>query len=314
MQTKGEDPEGRAAYRPGFIGGVSAGGLHAGLIKSPWGELFSELISLASHELLVVSPFIKTQTTRELLVNLQQRRVDQDIRVVAVTNLRPESVLAGSTDVDALALLSTKLPRFELVHLPSLHAKVYVADNQAAVVTSANLTPSGIRGNLEYGVAFTENGVVREIRRDLESYSLLGAVVTASEIEVIAQETIELREAFVAAEKSIRSDAKRSFRRLLEGANLRLLRQRAKGKTTHAILADTILFLLAKGPLRTAELHPVIQQIHPDICDDSVDRVIDGVHFGKLWKHYVRTAQAHLKRTGRIHTDGSRWYLGSESS
>jgi hypothetical protein len=304
---------GRVSYSPDLPGQGSVSGLHAGLVRSPWGELFSQLISLARNELLLVSPFIKTQPINDLLSNLQQREVDRDITVLAVTNLRPESVLAGSTDVEALAALSRRLPRFKLIHLPSLHAKVYVADDQAAVVTSANLTPSGIAGNLEYGVAFTERRVVREIRRDFEGYSSLGAEVTAPEIEVIAQETIELRKAFIAAEKSIRRDAKRSFNRLLESANLRLLRQRARGKTTHAILADTILFFLARGPLRTIELHPLIQQLHPDICDDSVDRVIDGVHFGKRWKHYVRTAQAHLRRTGRIYTDGNRWYLAGGS-
>jgi len=37
--------------------------------------------------------------------------------------------------------------------------------------------------------------------------------------------------------------------------------------------------------------------------------VIDGVHFGKRWKHYVRTAQAFLKRKGQIYYDGERWHL-----
>jgi hypothetical protein len=53
----------------------------------------------------------------------------------------------------------------------------------------------------------------------------------------------------------------------------------------------------------------MIQQLQPDICDDSIDRVIDGVHFGKRWKHYVRTAQQFLKRTGRVYFDGDRWHL-----
>ena len=234
--------------------------------------------------------------------------------MVVLTNLRPESVLNGSTDVEAFSKLSKFLPRFELVHLPNLHAKVYVADNQAAVVTSANLTRPGISGNLEYGVAFTDGSVVQEIRRDFENYSLLGAKVGASDIEVILRETKELKEAFIKAERSIRAQAKRAFREKLEAVQVRLLRQRAKDRTTHAILADTILFLLCRGPLRTTELHPLIQQLHPDICDDSVDRVIDGVHFGKRWKHYVRNAQASLKRTGRIYSDGERWYLVSEST
>lgn len=281
------------------------------LIKSPWQESFLDLISTAQRDLFLVSPFVKIRATDRILSNLQRRGVDKDIRFAMVTNLRPESVLNGSMDVEALSALAKSLPKFELVHLPSLHAKVYVADDEVAVVTSANLTEPGMSGNLEYGVAFREEAVVREIRSDLQGYARLGAKVSTSEIEVLVQETQGLKRAFLRAERSIRAEARRAFREKLEAAHLRLLRQRAKGQTTHAILSDTILFLLARGPLVTAELHPLIQRLHPDICDDSIDRVIGGVHFGKRWKHYVRNAQQSLKRTGRILYDGGRWRLAT---
>jgi phosphatidylserine/phosphatidylglycerophosphate/cardiolipin synthase-like enzyme len=275
------------------------------------GGSFSWLVSAAQSDLLLVSPFIKISAIDEVISNLQRRGIDKDIRVAVLTNIRPESVLNGSTDVEALLTLSTVLPRFELVHLPSLHAKVYVADERAAVVTSANLTRPGIAGNLEYGVAFTDRLAIQEIRHDFEGYSLLGARVGASELRVIAEATNDLKDAFGKAERSVRIEAKRAFRQKLEAARVLLFKQRAKGTTTHAILSGTILFLLERGPLRTIELHPLIQQIHPDICDDSIDRVIDGVHFGKRWKHYVRNAQASLSRTGRIFRDGDRWQLVS---
>lgn len=284
----------------------------ASLIKSPWQESFRQLISVAQRDLLLVSPFVKVQATDWILSNLQARGVDQKIRLVVLTNLRPESILNGSLDVEALSALGKALPRFELVHLPSLHAKVYVADDLAAVVTSANLTQPGMTGNLEYGASFTDELAVREIRRDLQDYAQLGARVGATDVEVILRETTELKQAFLRAERSIRAEARRAFREKLEAAHVRLLRQRVKDKTTHAILSDTILFLLARGPLRTTELHPLIQQLHPDICDDSIDRVIDGVHFGKRWKHYVRNAQQSLKRSGRIRYRGERWHLALE--
>ena len=285
--------------------------LPVGFIKSPWQESFLDLISTAQRDLLLVSPFVKVQATDRILSDLQKRGVDRTIHLVMLTNLRPESVLNGSTDVEALSALGKSLPRFELVHLPSLHAKVYVADDRLAVVTSANLTQPGITGNLEYGVSFTDELVVREIRRDLQAYAQLGARVDTSEIEVMLQETTDLKQAFLRAERSIRAEARHAFREKLEAAHVRLLHQRAKGKTTHAILSDTILFLLARGPLRTIDLHPLIQQLHPDICDDSIDRVIGGVHFGKRWKHYVRNAQQSLKRTGQISYSGERWRLAT---
>jgi phosphatidylserine/phosphatidylglycerophosphate/cardiolipin synthase-like enzyme len=123
--------------------------LPTSLARTPWAQPFQQLVSIARCELLLVSPFIKSESTDQILSNLQRRAVDKEILVAVLTNLRPESVLSGSGDVEALSTLGKALPRFDLIHLPSLHAKVYVADDKAGVVTSANLTRPGITGNLE---------------------------------------------------------------------------------------------------------------------------------------------------------------------
>jgi hypothetical protein len=152
---------------------------------------------------------------------------------------------------------------------------------------------------------------VQQVRADFENYSLLGAKVSPSAIEALLDETRELKALFRQAEYSIKKEARRAFRRKLEAARNQLLRHRAKGKTTQAMLSEAILFLLAKAPLKTTELQPLVQQLQPDLCDDSIDRIIDGVHFGRRWKHHVRSAQQALKRTGAISFDGERWHLGT---
>jgi len=281
------------------------------LLKSPWDETFKRLVSQVEEDLLLVSPFIKRSKTEQITSHLQRRSVHKSVKVAVLTNLNPESALNGSTDLEALVQLGDSLWKFDLTHLPSLHAKVYVADRSIAVITSGNLTDSGISGNLEYGIVSTDRAIVGEVRKDFESYSLLGAKISLEEVAALLDEIRELKDLFKKAEQTIRAQAKRAFKEKLEATHVQLLRHRAKGRTTHAILSETILFLLAKSPLRTIELHPLIQRLHPDICDDSVDRVIDGVHFGKKWKHYVRTAQQFLKREERIRFDGERWHLVS---
>lgn len=78
----------------------------------------------------------------------------------------------------------------------------------------------------------------------------------------------------------------------------------------HTVFGRTILYLLARyGPRTTIQLHPLVQAIHPDLCDDSVDRVIDGKRFGKKWKHAVRTAQQDLKKKGLVRLAEGRWML-----
>jgi len=77
----------------------------------------------------------------------------------------------------------------------------------------------------------------------------------------------------------------------------------------HTVFAQTILYLLGTlGPLTTVQLHARIAGIHPDLCDNTVDRVIDGKRFGKKWKHAVRTAQQQLKKRGVIALEEDRWY------
>ncbi|MBI4460442.1 MAG: hypothetical protein HY648_10345, partial [Acidobacteria bacterium] len=279
------------------------------LVESPWAETFLRLLAAARENLLLVLPFVKRSQTSQILSNLQGRGLQKEIQVVLVTDVRPESALSGATDLEALVDLGKNLPGFALTHLPSLHAKVYVADQKMAVVTSANLTDPGLSGNLEYGVAFTDQRAVCEIRRDFEDYARLGVKMSPSEIAPLAEELSELKALFQRAQQSIRAQARRAFKEKLQAAHFRLLKHRAEGRTTNAILSETILFLLAKGPLSTPELHPLIQCIHPDICDDSTDRIIDGVHFGKKWKHHVRGAQVVLRRQGRIRYDGKLWHV-----
>jgi len=292
---------------------VTPGAQLVSLVRSPWSETLERLISLVDEHLLVVSPFVKRSATERILKQLDQRSLRASVRIGLITDLRPESALAGSMDLDAIADIGRSVPGFELTHLPSVHAKVYVADCTMAIVTSGNLTEPGLRGNVEYGVALTEEGVVREVRSDFESYASLGAKVSIDDVAALSAEMEDLKTLFQRAERSIRDRARRAFKEKLESAHLRLLRQRARGKTTHAIFSDTLRFLLAKGPLRTEDLHPLVQLLHPDLCDDSTDRVIDGVHFGKKWKHYVRNAQQYLKRNGEIRFDGARWSLVSHS-
>jgi phosphatidylserine/phosphatidylglycerophosphate/cardiolipin synthase-like enzyme len=292
--------------------GVPARKHVADLIRSPWDQPFLDLLSSVESNLLLVSPFVKTQPAKRIISELARRGVREQVRVIGLTNLRPESALSGAMDLEALVELGNSLPLFELTHLPGLHAKVYVADDKSAVITSANLTEPGISGNLEYGVALTEPDLVRQVRRDFENYARLGARVLLADVELLLNETKELKLLFKAAERSIHRRARRAFQEKLKSTQNELLRRRARGRTTQSMLCEAILFALAKGPLRTEELHPLVQQLQPDLCDDSIDRVIDGVHFGKKWKHHVRSAQQRLKRDGRIRYDGELWHLVSD--
>ena len=86
---------------------------------------------------------------------------------------------------------------------------------------------------------------------------------------------------------------------------------RTGGERLNTVFERAIPFILRDGPRTTIEIHEAIRAIHPDLCDDSQDRVIRGQHFGKKWKHAVRSAQWHLKERGVIELHEGVWRLRS---
>ena len=273
-------------------------------LRSPWGESFRDLVVSAKDDLLLMSPYI-TRRPLDMLHAAVERR---GIKVHLVSDLSALSLAAKALDTGAILDTFSRLPGTSLTHLPRLHAKVYVADESRAVVTSANLTDGGLFFNYEFGVRLDNPATVRQVREEAEGYASLGADVPREELIELDEAAHELQRLRQQADREINAGLKRALAQRLSQAHLRILKIRARGKTTHGIFADTLLYLLRRQSRRTVDLHRLIQGIHPDLCDDSQDRVIDGVHFGKRWKHHVRTAQQHLRRRGLIARERERWY------
>ncbi len=98
------------------------------LVRSPWTKTFDDLISLVYNHLLIACPFAKRAAPEPVLNQLNQRKRCESVHIDLVTNFTAESSLAGSMDLDALVEIGRSVPGFKLTHLPSVHAKVYVAD------------------------------------------------------------------------------------------------------------------------------------------------------------------------------------------
>ena len=279
------------------------------LLRNPWESFLSEIISTPTRFLLLASPFITRPVAHWIGDQLAKNGAVKNLEILCLTNVKLESVLAGFLDLEGLADLGREFSNLTTVHLPALHAKVFVADSEFAIITSGNLTHGGIRGNHEYGVALRNPEVVREVRADFEGYAKLGASLCVGDIASLSLDLAELRAEYRMGQRRVLQEAGSRFKAKLRNAEDRILQYRARGKSNQSIFCDTIEYLLSKGPLKTVELHPLVQQIHPDLCNDSVDRVIDGVNFGKKWKHLVRGAQQALKREGRVSYDGVRWQI-----
>jgi hypothetical protein len=266
------------------------------------------LVNKARSYLFISSPYVGRQGAEFVAENLTDS-FRQNGQLFFLTDLSPMNVCESATDPDALMLLGDRLARMSLFHLPRLHAKVYIADTAVAIVSSANLSAGGLSINYEYGVELSDEPTVYDVRRDTAALLDLGAPISKDRLAAYSTVAKQLAESFQQYRRET-ATAKREFERLLRVAQDDLIRLRLAGGPVHTVFARTILYLLnAHGPLSTEQMHPLIQSLHPDLCDDTEDRVIDGKRFGKKWKHAVRSAQQNLKKTGSILLDGQHWRL-----
>lgn len=279
------------------------------LLQSPWSKQFATLVEQAENALLLCTPYITKGPCERIVDTVTKLGRASDLKVSILTDLSRQNMISGYTDPKALHDLTTALPKSAVRFLPSLHAKVYVADDRLAIVTSGNLTDGAMFRNFEYGVWFDDEASVRAIRADAENYASLGSLVDVTQLLTFAEIASELRELSKAVIKTAEKDIQRQFDERLNIAEESILLARTAGRTAHAIFSDAVLYVLRNGPLPTKEIHEAIKRIHPDLCDDTVDRVINEQHFGKKWKHAVRTAQQHLRSAGKINLADDKWSL-----
>lgn len=250
---------------------------------SPWENDFIDIVSKTQKELFISSPFVNVEGVKILCNSIREK---SKIKISFITNFTTQNIVNNLTEPDAILKLHNNFTNVEVSSLGRLHAKVYLIDDTIGIITSANLTNGGLKSNFEYGVMIEDTNIISNIKEDMSKYFKLGNIIDKDLLESISEIKKEI-------DNDIKNkELKELLKKHTEKIDDELLKNRIKGnKTINAIFSDTILYLLnKKGPLSTEEMHPLIQNIHPDICDDSIDRVINGQHFGKKWKHLVRDA------------------------
>lgn len=279
------------------------------LVSREGRHALNRVLDAAGQQLLICSPFVTSAEMTRVIERLQTKADFSTMSVDLITDLRPDSVLAGSLHVQALIDLLDSGCEVKITALARVHAKVYLADASVAWVTSANLTTAALEHNLEYGIFIEEPSAAAHILHDMNDYAQLGSVATRPQLRNYAAVVEALRQDYESHRRTSEARFRRQFRERLEEASVEAIRLQVGNRSAHAVFADAIMFLLRSGPMSTGEMHPKIQVLLPELCDDQRDRVIDGRHFGKLWKHHVRTAQQYLKRTGVIDYENGVWKL-----
>ncbi len=277
-----------------------------------WHHALTDLVRAARRSLVVCSPFVGADGTALIQQNLGASFLRGDAELVFLTSLTVDHMLCKATDPAAIMTLAQNVKSSRVVHLPGLHAKVYIADDDLAIVTSANLTAGGIYRNYECGVLLSASTAVERMRTDLLALLELGANVPNERLAVFAEIIAEISEDYKAQLRHNQVNLAEQFKGATASLEDDLLRLRLSSGPIHTVFARSIEYFLRRdGSLTTEELHARISSLHPDLCDNSVDRVIGGKRFGKKWKHAVRTAQQQLKKKGVVlYADGVWQYIG----
>lgn len=278
-------------------------------LLSPWKNEFINIISKTREELFISSPFVNIEGVK-ILSNAV--KIKNSIKITLITNLTTQNIINEITEPAALLELYKRFAQVKISSLGRLHAKVYLIDDRIGIITSANLTSGGLANNFEYGVLIDNEDIISAIREDMAYYYSLGNILDEELLKKVYIEANKLHEIRNKTRNIIRNTKlARLLNKNTNSLTIDLLKNRIKGgKTINAIFSDTVLYLLKKnGSLSTQEIHQLVQTIHSDICDDSIDRVINGQHFGKKWKHLLRGAQQTLKRGNLIYSKDKKWHL-----
>jgi len=279
------------------------------LYRSPWRSQLQKALEQVKNELVIAVPFIKKSEAEYVCNCILSAKADEQTHIRIITDLRVESVLAGSLDMDALKVFQSQLESSKVITLPHLHAKVYVFDTALAIIGSANLTAAGLDSNYEYGVGIRDPIQVQRVKDDMDAYARLGNVLPRQEINELSQVAEEICSEYRSVQRSAVASARKRFNKKMKSASMRFTEALVGTRSANALFSAAILHVLSYGPLPTRDLHPHIQRLLPELCNDSMELVIHGERFGKAWKHNVRNAQQSLKRKGLIVFDGHIWHL-----
>jgi len=274
-------------------------------LQKDWRNNLLSLIKGAKNEIFISSPYV-TFSGVEFIKNSISESFLESGKLTFLTNLSPNNIIQGSNNPEVFHSLSSVTNDFSLWHLPKLHAKVYISDKVNSIVTSGNLTNGGLFNNFEYGVQISNGSESQSIYKDINEYCQLGSRIDSSTLDSLISVSKSIVRTVTEKNDFVKSDLKE----LLQSVENELIKDRLNVGAVHNIFSKTILYILEKNQgLPTEQIHIQVQQIHPDLCNDGIDRIIEGKNFGKKWKHAVRTSQQHLKKKGLIYLENDLWKL-----
>ena len=159
-------------------------------IQPPWENYFFSKIQSVEKSLYLSSPYIKNAIAT-LFYEVLRSKPDLNLSIQILTRVKIQDLIDGASDLEAfeklLQLEELKGVNVEVRCLPNLHAKVYIFDENSAIVTSSNLTPSGLKSNVEYGIEVTDPTAIQQMLVDMRIYWDGAEILTTETLKQIGK-------------------------------------------------------------------------------------------------------------------------------
>ncbi len=159
------------------------------LINEGFGDKFYDLLEETSRQVLIISPFISYSTADRFSKWLEG--VTEDVKCIIITRFNREEFIRGASSIEGLERL--KQAGADIFALQHLHTKLYVFDNNSAIMGSANFTLKGFFRNHELGMLMENEAAFVEQCSDYFS-SLLQQIKQNGEWELTQGKILKEKE------------------------------------------------------------------------------------------------------------------------
>ena len=113
-------------------------------------ETVIQLCQEARASIKLCSPFVKHDMMAEIINSTSNIK-----ELSLITNINLQALHKKASDISAISELLAK--NGHVFNCTTLHAKFYIFDDSLCLITSANLTTSGFKRNIECGIVTDDN-------------------------------------------------------------------------------------------------------------------------------------------------------------
>jgi len=134
------------------------------ILTSNWYEQLKKDL-VGCKRLRVISPYVSSYFFNRIKSEFNLSNIE------LITRFNLQDFAAGVSDIDALKLLIDN--DANVYGIKDLHSKIYIIDDQVAIVTSANLTRRGLHTNYECGIRIESKKEILELNTIFNQLSII---------------------------------------------------------------------------------------------------------------------------------------------